>query len=145
MSHVIFYEKPGCSNNARQKQLLAAAGHQLEVRNLLTQAWTADELRGFFGETPVALWFNKAAPLVKSGAIDPARVGAEAALALMLDNPILIRRPLMEAEGRRRVGFDPAEVDAWIGLQEPQAQGSDLESCRRKPASPATDSRAEDL
>jgi hypothetical protein len=40
MAKVIFYEKPGCANNARQKALLAASGHQLDVRNLLTEPWT---------------------------------------------------------------------------------------------------------
>ena len=37
MAKVIFYEKPGCANNAKQKALLAAAGHEVEARNLLTE------------------------------------------------------------------------------------------------------------
>ena len=37
---------------------------------------------------------------------------------LMLAEPLLIRRPLMEAEGRKQVGFDAATVHAWIGLAE---------------------------
>jgi nitrogenase-associated protein len=138
MTQVIFYEKPGCSNNTRQKQLLAAAGHELEVRDLLTEAWTADLLRSYFAGKPVAAWFNKAAPKVKSGEIKPDSVDAETALALMLAEPILIRRPLMEAGGRRNVGFDPAEIEAWIGLEKAHAAPADLESCRRKPTdSPA--------
>ncbi len=137
MTHVIFYEKPGCSNNTRQKQLLAAAGHELDVRDLLTEAWTADLLRSYFTGKPVADWFNKAAPKVKSGEIKPDGVDAETALALMLAEPILIRRPLMEAAGRRNVGFDPQEVEAWIGLEKAHAAPADLETCRRKPqASP---------
>jgi nitrogenase-associated protein len=134
MTDVIFYEKPGCANNARQKQLLEAAGHSLSVRDLLRESWTADRLRAFFGGRPVAEWFNRAAPSIKSGAIVPESLDAASALALMLAEPILIRRPLMEAEGARSVGFDPAHVDAWIGLTNRQAQGADLESCRRGPA-----------
>ena len=38
----------------------------------------------------------------------------EAALALLLAEPLLIRRPLMEAAGRRLVGFEPAAVAAWL-------------------------------
>jgi nitrogenase-associated protein len=133
MAHVIFYEKPGCANNARQKQLLAAAGHELELRNLLTEAWSADKLRAFFGALPVADWFNKAAPKVKSGEIDPARLDATAALALMLKDPILIRRPLIEAEGHKVTGFDAAFIEDWIGLANSKARGTDLESCRRHP------------
>lgn len=128
---IIFYEKPGCSNNSRQKALLEAAGHKLDVRNLLVEKWTAENLRSFFGDRPVADWFNKAAPQVKSGAVDPQNTDAETALALMLAEPILIRRPLIEAAGQRAVGFDPAEMEAWVGLQAPRVQGVDLETCRR--------------
>jgi nitrogenase-associated protein len=134
MADVIFYEKPGCANNARQKLLLAKAGHRLDVRNLLEEAWTAEMLRSYFGARPVAEWFNKAAPRVKSGEIDPLRLTADEALALMLAEPILIRRPLIEAEGTRLVGFDQAGIDAWIGLAESAADTRDLETCRR-PAS----------
>jgi hypothetical protein len=46
----------------------------------------------------------------------------------MLADPLLVRRPLMRVGEERRVGFDPAGVDAWIGLP-PAALGRDLESC----------------
>lgn len=131
MAHVVFYEKPGCANNARQKRLLEAAGHSLNVRSLLEEPWTAERLLSFFAGRHVAEWFNRAAPKVKSGVIDPESVDAERAIALMLAEPILIRRPLMEVEGARAVGFDPDYVDAWIGLSSPQAKGADLETCRR--------------
>jgi len=131
VTQIIFYEKPGCSNNTRQKAMLSAAGHELDVRSLLTEAWTPELLRSFFGGKPVEAWFNKAAPKVKSGEINPAAVEAETALAMMIAEPILIRRPLMEAGGRRNVGFDPIEVEAWVGLEKAHAHPADLESCRR--------------
>ena len=34
MAKVVFYEKPGCGGNARQKRLLVQSGHELEVRDL---------------------------------------------------------------------------------------------------------------
>lgn len=116
MASIIFYEKPGCRNNARQKDLLRAAGHTLEVRDLLGAVWSAETLRPFFGERPVAEWFNRAAPRVKSGEVIPEVLDAGQALALMLADPLLIRRPLMESGGRRMAGFDPEEVDIWIPL-----------------------------
>ena len=50
MATVTFYEKPGCINNTRQKKLLAAAGHQVVAKNLLTEVWQAERLRAFFGD-----------------------------------------------------------------------------------------------
>jgi nitrogenase-associated protein len=116
MAHVIFWEKPGCIGNARQKALLIRSGHTLEVRNLLAEPWTAEVLRPFFGARPVAEWFNGSSPRVKSGEVRPGALGVEGALALMLADALLIRRPLMEAEGRREAGFEPERIAAWIGL-----------------------------
>jgi nitrogenase-associated protein len=118
MALVTFYEKPGCGTNRKQKAMLAAAGHPLDERNLLAEPWTGERLLSFFGDTPVASWFNPAAPRVKSGEVDPAALGADAALALMLAEPLLIRRPLIEAEGRRCAGFDKEPVLSLLGQSE---------------------------
>jgi len=130
MATVIFYEKPGCAGNARQKRLLAEAGHTVVTRDLLTETWTSQSLRPFFGDRPVAEWFNKAAPAVKSGEIDPASFDEAAALEAMIAKPLLIRRPLMQVGDRRETGFEPALVEAWIGLAEP-VEGS-IEGCPRQ-------------
>jgi nitrogenase-associated protein len=127
MTTVIFYEKPGCGNNTKQKVLLAAAGHTVQAKSLLTEPWTRDRLLAFFGKRPVAEWFNRAAPKVKSGEVIPEALDADTALAMMLAEPLLIRRPLIEVDGRREVGFDPAVIDAWLGLNR-KVEG-DLESC----------------
>jgi nitrogenase-associated protein len=130
MATVIFYEKPGCAGNARQKRLLIDAGHEVEPRNLLTEPWTAQSLRPFFGDRPVADWFNKAAPAVKSGEIDPGSFDEDSALEALIATPLLIRRPLMQVGDRRETGFEPALVEAWIGLAEP-VEGL-IEGCPRQ-------------
>ncbi|MGO8954926.1 MAG: ArsC/Spx/MgsR family protein [Rhodomicrobium sp.] len=125
MTHVTFWEKPGCAGNARQKALLAASGHTLDVRNLLAEAWTAERLRSFFGTRPVAEWFNRSSPRVKSSEVRPEALDEAAAVALMLADPLLIRRPLMESGGRREAGFEPDRVRTWIGLAEPRVPVTD--------------------
>lgn len=134
MATVTFYEKPGCKGNLRQKTLLAAAGHTVLAKNLKTEAWTADKLLAFLGTLPIADWFNRAAPAVKSGEIVPERLGFEDALHLLLENPLLIRRPLMEVGNERQVGFDTAAVDAWIGLKNVELPEGDIEACVHGPA-----------
>jgi len=134
MAIVVFYEKPGCSGNARQKALLEAAGHTVEARNLLTTAWERAQLRSFFGYLPVAQWFNRNAPKVKRGEIVPTDYDEDNALTLFLNVPILIRRPLLEVEGVRQIGFDEAAIHAWIGLR--SASGEDQETCRGRDVCP---------
>ena len=128
MATVPFYEKPGCSNNTRQKKLLAAAGHQVVAKDILTEIWQAERLRAFFGELAVRDWFNYSAPAIKLGEIEPDSLTEQEALALMLENPLLIRRPLMQVGDDVMTGFDQQAVDNWIGLQKIEAT-SDLESC----------------
>lgn len=118
MTHVLFFEKPGCSNNTRQKGWLAAAGHEVEAISLLAHPWTQQELLSFFGALPVAEWFNRAAPRIKSGEVVPEALDAAAALRLLLAEPLLIRRPLLQVGERRQVGFDVATIHAWLGLPE---------------------------
>jgi nitrogenase-associated protein len=116
MAVVTFYEKPGCSGNAKQKKILEAAGHTVVARDLLTTPWTDDGLRAFFAPLPVTDWFNRNSPAIKSGEIVPEECDEATALTLLRRHPLLIRRPLIEVEGVRRVGFDVAAIEAWIGL-----------------------------
>ena len=128
MAEVIFYEKSGCSGNARQKVLLKEAGHRVLARDLRDCLWTNARLLEFFANLPVARWFNPNAPAVKSGEIVPAQLDPFVALSMLRENPLLIRRPLLEVGDQRRVGFDAADIDAWIGLA--HVPGEDLETCR---------------
>jgi len=121
MAVVTFYEKPGCQGNQRQKALLAAAGHTVVAKDLSREPWTADSLLAFLGELPIGEWFNRNSPLLKSGEIVPENLIFEEALYLLLNNPLLIRRPLLAVESAkgtaRRVGFNVADIDSWIGLK----------------------------
>ncbi len=130
MATVHFYEKPGCVNNHRQKQLLQTAGHTLIVHNLLEHPWAENraKLRAFFGELPVADWFNRSAPTIKNSSINPELLTERQAIELMIQDPLLIRRPLLEVDGRRRAGFELERIDAWLGLPA-ELPSSDLETC----------------
>jgi nitrogenase-associated protein len=131
MTHIIFFEKPGCGGNARQRVALLEAGHTLAQRNLLSTAWTPENLLAFLGALPIAEWFNRAAPRVKSGEVNPDALEADIALRLLLAEPLLIRRPLMQRtdNGSRHVGFEVAAVDAWVGLGTKPASHTHLEGC----------------
>ncbi len=129
MAVVVFYEKPGCSGNARQKALLEAAGHTVVAKDVLRTRWTRMQLLSFFDALPIAQWFNRNAPAVKSGEIVPEEFDEAMALALLQAHPLLIRRPLLEVDGERRAGFDAVAIDAWIGLPGVPPD-ENLEACR---------------
>jgi nitrogenase-associated protein len=129
MGEVVFYEKPGCLSNSRQKAMLLGLGHRLEVRNLLAEPWTAERLRPFFGGLPIERWFNPTAPRIKSGELVPAALDESGALACLVGDPLLIRRPLIETAGLRGCGFEPGPILEALGVA--LAEGEDLQSCSR--------------
>jgi nitrogenase-associated protein len=135
MSVVVFYEKPGCAGNARQKALLEASGHTVIARNLLTTQWTRMQILAFLTLLPIPMWFNRNAPMIKRGDINPDSFDegdAATVLSMLQTNPILIRRPLLEVDGVCRAGFEIPVIHAWIGLSAAVAQGAknqNLETC----------------
>ncbi|EGV18217.1 ArsC/Spx/MgsR family protein [Thiocapsa marina] len=137
MSSVLFYEKPGCMSNAKQKALLTSLGHRLTVRNLLAERWTDERLRPFFGDLPMVDWFNPTAPRIKRGEVRPGMLDAETALALMLNDPLLIRRPLIESEYGCGCGFEPGQLLTALGVT--LAADQDLQSCSRSGPDPRCD------
>lgn len=118
MSTLTFYAKPGCVTNARQRRLLEEAGHEVQVRDLLSEPWTRERLLAFFAGLPVAQWINRSAPRVKSGEIDPGTLTQERALTLLLAEPLLIRRPLLEIGDVRLVGFEPQRLREYLHFPE---------------------------
>lgn len=116
MAKVIFYGKPGCGGNTRQKKVLAASGHEIDDRDVFSTPWTSATLLEFLGDLPVTGWFHPNASRVKSGEISPETLSREQAMALLLGDIRLIRRPLLESGGVKVAGWNPERLSAWIGL-----------------------------
>ncbi len=113
---IVFYGKPGCLTNRKQYAQLRSAGYEPELVNLLEHPWRAEELASFLGDLPVSDWFNRAAPAVKAGEIDPDGLARDAALARLVAEPVLIRRPLLQRGERRMAGFDAPRLRELLGI-----------------------------
>lgn len=115
MAEIRFFEKPGCINGEKQKNILRAAGHTLSCVNILEHQWTKEELLNFVaGKTPAEI-MNFTAPAIKNGDITPADLSFDEALDLMLADPILIKRPLIEVAGQHIQGFLHPELQSYLG------------------------------
>jgi nitrogenase-associated protein len=127
MTDLVFYEKPGCIGNKQQKAILRKLGISLEVRDILTETWTADRLRPYFAHKTIANWFNDSAPQVKSGEIDIDQLEESEALRLMVEQPILIKRPLMSYQSLNQSGFTTGPVLEALNVK--LDEGQNVESC----------------
>ena len=135
MAEVVFYEKPGCANNRRQRDLLESSGHMLTVHDLLSTPWQTESLLPFLKGKPIKAWFNRASPRIKSGEVDPCSLDTNSALALLISDPLLIRRPLIQVGNWRAIGFDARELAFLLsqGLDEPDIVNKVApEFCHRK-------------
>lgn len=140
MKLILFYEKPGCSTNAKQKQSLRETGCMIIARNLLQHDMNEAELFSYLEKRPYVEWFNLNAPVIKSGELDPHTLSAQQALELLLNNPILIRRPLISVQGQRMCGFDKKAIETILGisLQTQEEEKCSSTSTCFSPVSPAS-------
>lgn len=106
MVEVHFFEKPGCINNTKQKQLMAAKGYKVVSYDLIKKSWTAEELKVYLQDRPVDEWFNLSAPRIKSGEINIEVYNEESALEEMVKDHYLIKRPLLRVGDKYACGFD---------------------------------------
>ena len=135
MVQITFFEKPGCTNNTRQKQWLRERGVVVVAMDLLDYPWNEGELLAFFGALPVREWFNRSAPRVKSGDVVPEQLTQHEAVQLLLREPLLIRRPLLKRGDERRVGFESGSIARWLDIRGDDGVSKMSESCPR-PARP---------
>lgn len=123
---ILFFEKPGCRGNARQKEVLKNHGFEVTVKSLIDEPWTEKTLRPFLNQMPVSSWFNPNAVDVKNGTVIPESYDEAAAIQALVEDPLLIRRPLMVYEGKNYCGFGD-EVKKALSIS---TANEDFESCR---------------
>jgi len=127
MTELVFYGKSGCSGNLQQQALLRGLGYRLDVRDLQGESWTAESLHPFLAARTVPEWFNLSAPRVRSGEIDIHALTGQEAMELLLAEPLLICRPLLQYGGLKQAGFAAGPVlDA---LQVSPGPDNALQSC----------------
>ena len=108
---VIFYEKPNCVGNAKQKKLLTLNGISYETRNILDTEWTKTLLHSFFEGLDTKDICNPFAPKIKNNEIDIGTISKEVLIELMINEPILIKRPLLEIGEVKICGFDIEKIN----------------------------------
>lgn len=103
---VVFYEKTGCSGNEKQKQVLSLQGISFETKSLLDTVWDNDTLKPFFVGLDKEDIVNKFAPKIKNNQLNIDTISKDELISMMCEEPILIKRPLLEIGEVKICGFD---------------------------------------
>lgn len=126
MAEIVFFEKPGCVNNGKQKEILLQAGHSLCCVDMISYPWSKEKLLPFVvGKKPEEM-MNSTAPAVKNGELVPAALAFEQAVAMMVAEPLLIKRPLVVVDNLFIQGFDDERLRPYLGKWD---GGEDVATC----------------
>ncbi|MEA2029180.1 MAG: ArsC/Spx/MgsR family protein [Campylobacterota bacterium] len=126
---LIFYGKVGCAGNTKQKDLLKKHNISYDDRDILNTQWSKAELLSFFDGLSNDEVINQSAPQIKRSEIDLA-ISQEALIEMMLDNPILIKRPLIAIGEAKLCGFDIEKINALLNKKIEEVQ--DINKCVMK-------------
>ena len=106
------YHNPRCSKSRQTLQLLEEQGVSPEIVEYLQSPPDADALSAILdllGLEPRDLMRKKEAPYKELG-LDDDGLSREALIQAMVDNPILIERPIVLANGKAAIGRPPESV-----------------------------------
>lgn len=109
---VTIYHNPRCSKSRQTLQLLADKGMSPEVVEYLKTPPSFEELEqilGLLGLEPRELMRNGEAVYKEADLADMA-LDRKALIQAMVDNPILIERPIVIANGKAAIGRPPEKV-----------------------------------
>jgi arsenate reductase (glutaredoxin) len=96
--------------------LLADHGVEYDRRDYFSEPFTVDELRGLFQEIRAkpSEVLSKRSNAYKDLGLAEREVSEEELLALMVEHPTLLRRPIVVKDGEAVVGFNKEKIEALI-------------------------------
>ncbi len=109
---VTILHNPRCSKSRETLALLQSKGIEPEVIDYLKAPPSAAELDGILkklGKEPREAMRRQEAPYKELGLDDPA-LGRDALIRAMVENPVLIERPVVISGGKARIGRPPESV-----------------------------------
>ncbi|NPD31288.1 arsenate reductase family protein [Eggerthellaceae bacterium zg-1084] len=114
MARVVFLEYPKCSTCKRARAWLDAHGVDYQARHIVEDNPAAEELRTWVERSglPVRRFFNTSGMLYRERnlkAVLDAGVSVDEACALLSENGMLVKRPLVVADDFVLTGFREAE------------------------------------
>lgn len=107
--HVTIYHNPRCSKSRQTLKLLTDRGIEPEVIEYLKTPPSRERLKeilALLGMGPRELMRTKE-QAYKENRLDSPELGRDALIQAMVDNPILIERPIVIADGRAALGRPP--------------------------------------
>lgn len=115
MKRVTLYTKTGCTSCLKARQTLLRQGVHYTERDIFKHPLSEQELRTLAAKRPLAEIFSHRSPSVKALGLAGRELSDEEMLRHMLEEPRLIRRPLLISGEEVVVGVVPEAMAAALG------------------------------
>lgn len=105
MSYV-YYHNPRCSKSRQGLELLEEKGLELEVKDYLKMGFDKEELKEIFdklGKSPLEV-VRKKEKVFKELDLENKNLSLDEWLNTIVENPILMERPILKTPGRAAIG-----------------------------------------
>jgi regulatory protein spx len=110
LKRVTLYTKAGCTTCIKARQFLLSQGIHYTERDIFKHPFSEGELRSLVERRPITEIFSFRSPSVKALGLAPEQLSEEEMIRYMLEEPRLIRRPLMTTGQALAVGFDEEQL-----------------------------------
>jgi arsenate reductase (glutaredoxin) len=103
---VLFMQKPSCTTCRKAKKFMERRGFQLYFRDLAKERLSSTELEKLIGKRDYTQFLNPRNEVYRKENMKEEPPTRKQAIRMMVQEPNLIRRPVIVAGGRVVVGFD---------------------------------------
>src|SRR3990170_1078574 len=98
----------------KAKEFLSQKGAAVAERDFFRDRFSEAELRRLIGSRPVAEVFSWKSPSLKAMGLEGQELSDDEMIRLMLQEPRLIRRPLIDIDGELLVGFSSKALEGKL-------------------------------
>jgi arsenate reductase (glutaredoxin) len=118
---VTIYHNPNCGTSRNALAAIRAAGHEPRIVEYLKQPLTREELKNLIarGNFSVRDIVRKKEALFRELGLDESDVGDEELLDAMVQNPVLINRPIVATENTVKLCRPSEMVKALLAAEAP--------------------------
>jgi arsenate reductase len=107
---VTMYHNPRCNTSRKTLALLREKGVEPEIIEYLKTPYTAAQLKELLGQLkmPAAKLLRKKE--AAAAGVEPSKLSEDQLIAAMVENPILVERPIVVSRGKAALGRPPEAV-----------------------------------
>lgn len=111
---VTIYHNPRCNTSRKTLALLREKGVEPRIVEYLKTPYTAAQLKELLGQLKMPASRLLRRKEAAAAGIDPSKLSEDQLIAAMVDNPIIVERPIVVSGGKAALGRPPEAVLAVL-------------------------------